>query len=130
MPKASRWSKKRKAPARTRLGLDIVEVDRIRAIARRAPLFISRIFSPEEIRYCKAKKKPWPHFAARFAAKEAVWKALGHGGVALRDIRVERDDHGRPYVLVKGRLRPDISLSLTHTERYAAAVATSGEASP
>ncbi len=122
LPKASRWSKGR-AGRGGGLGLDIVEVSRIKTVARRTPLFLSRVFAPEEIRYCRAKKKPWPHFAARFAAKEAVWKALGHGGVALKDIRVERDVLGRPYVLVQGRVRRDLELSLTHTERYAAAVA-------
>jgi len=106
------------------LGLDIVEIDRVRRLARRNPRFLKRVFSPEELLYCKRKPKPWQHFAVRFAAKEAVWKALGQGGVALSDIAVQSASNGRPTVLIRGRRpRPPIEVSLSHSERYAVAVA-------
>ena len=105
------------------LGLDIVEISRVRALARRQPRFLTRVFSAEEISYCRGKKLQWQHFAVRFAAKEAVWKALGAKGLALKDIAVSRDASGKPGVLVKGKPMKRLKLSLSHSERYAVAVA-------
>ena len=105
------------------IGLDIVEVGRIRRIIRRTPGFLKRVFTKDEISYCRGYKDPWPYFAVRFAAKEAVWKALGQDGVGLKDISVERDARGRPGVLIKGRRARGLKLSLTHGEDYAVAVA-------
>ncbi len=105
------------------IGLDIIEIDRIKRLARRAPRFLSRIFTSSEISYCRSKKNPWQHFAVRFAAKEAVWKALDDEAVSLKDISVSRDDRGKPGVLLKGRRASTLKLSLSHSERYAVAVA-------
>lgn len=105
------------------LGADIVEIARIRALARRQPRFLSRVFSDDEIAYCRGKKLQWQHFAVRFAAKEAVWKALGAKGMALRDITVRRGPDGRPAVLIKGRPSATVKITLSHSERYALAVA-------
>ena len=105
------------------LGLDIVEIRRIQALARRNPRFLKRVFSAEEIAYCSAKRLRWQHFAVRFAAKEAVWKALGDGALALKDISVSKGGDGRPGVVLRGRPAPKIQLSLSHSDRYAAAVA-------
>lgn len=105
------------------LGLDIVEISRVRALARRNPRFLTRVFSAEEIRYCEGKRRAWQHFAVRFAAKEAVWKALGDGSLALKDIAVSRDAKGRPGVLLRGKPAKRIRLSLSHSDDYAAAVA-------
>jgi len=105
------------------IGLDIVEVGRIRRVIRRNPGFLDRVFTPKEIAYCRGRKDPWPHFAVRFAAKEAVWKALGQDRVGLQDISVERDGRGKPGVLIKGRRTPGVKVSLSHGEDYAVAVA-------
>ncbi|MBI3547939.1 MAG: holo-ACP synthase [Elusimicrobia bacterium] len=105
------------------IGLDIVEIDRVAKLAKRNPRFLTRVFSTQEIAYCRTKKKLWQHFAARFAAKEAVWKALGSEGVALKDISVSRGRDGRPGVLLRGKPARDIHLSLSHSEKYALAVA-------
>jgi holo-[acyl-carrier protein] synthase len=105
------------------LGLDIIEVARIESLAARSKKFLPRIFTEEEIAYCRLKKNPWPHFAVRFAAKEAVWKALGQKGLTLKDISVARDKNGRPSVLLRGKKVNDIELSLTHSRDYALAVA-------
>ena len=105
------------------LGTDIVEIARVRALARRQPGFLKRVFSKEEIAYCIGKKLQWQHFAVRFAAKEAVWKALGQEGLALKDIAVWRDKQGRPGVMVCGKKQAGLKLSLSHSERYALAVA-------
>lgn len=105
------------------VGTDIVEIARIRKLGRSTPRFLSRVFTADEIAYCKAKKNPWQHFAVRFAAKEAVWKALGSEGLALRDISVSRDARGKPGVLLRGRRAPGLRLSLSHSDHYAVAVA-------
>ncbi|MBI5631540.1 MAG: holo-ACP synthase [Elusimicrobia bacterium] len=105
------------------MGVDIVEIERIRKLARRTPRFLTRVFTREEISYCRAKKNPWQHFAVRFAAKEAVWKALGTDGVSLKDISVDRDARGKPGVLIKGKPARGFKLSLSHSEHYALAAA-------
>lgn len=111
------------------VGTDIVEVPRIKKLIHQER-FLRRIFSPEEIRYCKDKKNAEQHFAVRFAAKEAVWKALGsilHGkGISHREIQVRRAPSGQPFVQLSSRLKKfesRISLSLSHTEQHAVAVA-------
>jgi len=105
------------------LGADIVEIARIRALAKRQPRFLTRVFSADEIAYCRGKKLQWQHYAVRFAAKEAVWKSLGMRGLALRDISIKRGRDGRPEVLLKGRATSKIKITLSHSERYALAVA-------
>jgi holo-[acyl-carrier protein] synthase len=105
------------------LGTDIVEIRRIKRLAQKTPRFLTRVFTNEEIAYCKGKSDPWQHFAVRFAAKEAVWKALGQKGVALKDISVSRAKNGKPGVLLKGKPAKGFTLSLSHSDDYALAVA-------
>ena len=105
------------------VGIDIVEISRVAALAKKNKRFLARVFSPEEIRYCRDKKRKWQHFAVRFAAKEAVWKAVGRAGLNLKDIAVRRAASGRPSVILEGAAAENIEVSLTHTENYAAAVA-------
>ena len=117
------------------LGLDVVEIARIEAIIARTPSFLG-IFSEEERSYCDAKTRPAVHYATRFAAKEAVCKALGTGfsaGIRPQDIEVCRTSAGKPFVRLSGRaaqvaadmgvLELPISLSYTHTEAVACAMA-------
>jgi len=105
------------------LGLDIVEIERVRRLGKSNPRFLTRVFTAKEIAYCRGKKNPWQHFAVRFAAKEAVWKALDRDGIGFKDISVSRDARGKPGVLLKGRSVPGLKLSLSHSEHYAVAVA-------
>ncbi len=100
-----------------------METKRIAALARRNSRFLTRVFSSEEIRYCQGKKKKWQHFAVRFAAKEAVWKAVGRAGLRLKDISIRRGPTGKPSVVLEGKAAPGIQISLTHSEQYAAAIA-------
>ncbi len=111
------------------IGTDIVDVKRIERLIR-GKRFVQKIFSREEILYCKPKKNSAQHFAVRFAAKEAVWKALGSilngKGIAHREICVERAESGKPLVKLSHRLKnyeKKISLSLSHTKDFAIAVA-------
>jgi holo-[acyl-carrier protein] synthase len=105
-----------------RVGIDLVEVDRIAKLIKHKN-FLERVYTPKEIKYCLPKKNKAQHFAVRFATKEAVWKALGENWVALKDIGVANMPNGKPKVTVCGRARADIDISLTHTDKYAAAVA-------
>ena len=118
------------------LGVDIVEIERMRRILARTPSFARKVFSEAERAYCDAKANPEVHYATRFAAKEAVVKALGTGfseGIGVRDIEVRRTTKGRPYVVLTGRAREvardqgvremPLSLSFTHTEAVACAMA-------
>jgi holo-[acyl-carrier protein] synthase len=118
------------------VGIDIIEVARIRAaVERLGERFLERILTPGERGYCGTFANPAPHWAARFAAKEAVSKAFGTGiGTRLswQDIEVARHASGQPYVILhpQGRRLLEsvgadrLHLSLSHTQQYAAAVAT------
>lgn len=111
------------------IGTDIVAVSRIGRLSKNRK-FLERIFTPEEIRYCQGKKNSAQHFAVRFAAKEAVWKALssraGVRGIAHKEISVQKAVNGQPYIQLSQRLKKfekGIALSLSHTKVYAMAVA-------
>jgi holo-[acyl-carrier protein] synthase len=105
------------------VGVDLVEISRVRDLARRNPRFLARVFSADEIAYCRAKKNPWPHFAVRFAAKEAVYKTLGKADVPLTAISVKRDAAGRPSVFISGKPARKLKLSLSHGREHAVAFA-------
>lgn len=89
------------------LGVDIVEIERMRKILKRSPAFSRKVFSAEECRYCDATAQPAVHYATRFAAKEAVLKALGTGfkGIGRKDVSVTAGQNGRPAVLLAGRAK-------------------------
>src|SRR6185503_13036868 len=88
-------------------GIDIVEISRIEEIlAQRGERFRSRVFTEAEIEYCESRTSKSESYAARFAAKEAVMKALGTGwaeGIAWRDIEVIRAETGAPSLRLSGR---------------------------
>jgi len=122
-------------PCDTRLGIlgvgiDIAQVDRLRsAYDRGGESFLERVFTERELEYCRRFPDPFPHLAARFAAKESVIKALGIACDPL-DIEIERDE-GRPRVVLHGRAKAkaaemgvrELHISLSHTGGVAAAVA-------
>lgn len=115
------------------LGVDIVEIERMRRILERTPSFARKVFTEAEQAYCNAKTLPAMHYAARFAAKEAVCKALGTGilvdGMRMQDVEVVRDSRGKPAVKLHGTTAEiareqgvlDIPLSLTYTHSVAVA---------
>lgn len=114
------------------LGVDIVEIPRMRAILARTPSFSARVFSEDERAYCDGQADPAKHYAARFAAKEAALKALGTGfseGIGVRDVEVRRNAKGRPSLVLHGRAREvaqamavtDMPLSLSHSATDAVA---------
>jgi holo-[acyl-carrier protein] synthase len=115
------------------LGIDIAEVDRVKAaIERHGERFLRRIYTDAEIRYCESKANKFERFAGRFAAKEAAMKAIGtgwKGGVAWREFEVVREPSGRPTVRFHGKAAEfaqrlgarRASLSISHTEQQAIA---------
>lgn len=114
-------------------GVDLAEVDRIRAAAERfGRRFVERIFTPAEIAYVERKANRYERYAARFAAKEAGMKAIGTGwrhGVRWRDFEVANLPSGKPTLLLHGRAAlfaerlgvKSVALSLTHTSETALA---------
>jgi holo-[acyl-carrier protein] synthase len=90
-------------------GIDLVEIDRLREVIEGNPAFEAGVFTEEERAYCRGHADPWPHFAARFAAKEAVLKALRRGlategpDEALLDVEVVRTE-GAPRLRLYGRI--------------------------
>lgn len=114
-------------------GIDLVEVPRIaRSVERYGERFLRRVFTPEEIAFCRRKANAAESFAARFAAKEAAAKALGTGiqhGVTWKELEVRRLPGERPTLHLSGRARTiagqlgvtHVSLSLTHTAALAMA---------
>lgn len=116
------------------IGLDLVGVERMRRFYRRwGARGLERVFTAHELAYCTRHEDPVPSLAARFAAKEAFYKAVGTGwgvGGALVDVDVRRSPHGDPDLAVRGRAAETLArvgaervhLTLTHTADTAAAV--------
>lgn len=113
-------------------GIDIVEIPRFRAmVERQGEAMVRRVFTAGERAYCEARKNTAQHFAARFAAKEAVAKAFGTGigaAMAFAEIEVVSSENGAPSIVLHGtaketaeRLGAMVHISLTHTDGYAAA---------
>jgi holo-[acyl-carrier protein] synthase len=111
------------------VGIDLLEIDRLERALERHPRLAERVFTPGERAYAADRARPGRHLAARFAAKEAVVKALGlAGGFGLREIEVLAGEP--PAVRLSGRAAEAaagerVEISLTHSRDYAAAVAVS-----
>jgi holo-[acyl-carrier protein] synthase len=117
-------------PTASGIGIDLLEIDRLERALERHPRLAERVFTRAEREYAAARARPARHLAARFAAKEAVVKALGlSGGFGLREIEVVAGEP--PAVRLSGRAAKagsgfDVSVSLTHSKTFAAAVAIAG----
>lgn len=115
------------------IGIDVVEVDRIEtAIQRQGEAFLSRLFTQAERDYCERQARPALHFAARFAAKEAVSKAFGTGiggSAGWLEMEVVRGESGAPKMVFSGNAAnfllsagiAEVQVSLSHARDYAAA---------
>ena len=115
------------------IGIDVVEVDRIAdALERHGDAFRDRIFTESERAYCSSQKRPALHYAARFAAKEAVAKAFGTGigkDLGWLDMEIIRRPSGEPALELSGTGKvyadangiAEVKISLTHARDYAAA---------
>jgi holo-[acyl-carrier protein] synthase len=117
------------------IGVDLVSIDRVRAITQRwQDRFLARVYSEAERQDCFRRTSPYASLAGRFAAKEAILKALGVGwtmGVRWRDVQVVSDAAGRPMARIEGRLQflvqqagvTQIHVSVSHDGAYAVAQA-------
>ena len=115
-------------------GTDIIEIERIKeSIEDLGDKFLNRVFTEKEIQYCESKKsQKYQHYAARFAAKEAAFKAISYRlkdkyEISWKDIEVENDKSGRPKLTIIGidlNDIEDIDISLSHCKLYAVANVT------
>ncbi|HEU0303333.1 MAG TPA: holo-ACP synthase [Gaiellaceae bacterium] len=115
-----------------KVGVDLIEIERVRRAMLRYPSFTERCFTAAERAYCDSRPNPAQHYAARFAGKEAVGKALGFGVArhfAWREVEIA--GRPKPAVRLSGRLEEraarlgvdDVDLSMTHSKELAAAIA-------
>ena len=115
------------------LGLDIIEVERIAEKIKKESGFREMVFSKTEIAYCESKTNKFEHYAARFAAKEAFFKALGTGwleGTHFNEVEITNDESGKPALVLLGETKKTLSalgiskilVSLSHLKTIASAV--------
>ena len=117
------------------IGTDITECLRIaRMIERHGELFMNRVYTAAEISYCRERKQSTEHFTGRWAAKEAVLKALGSGwrrGISWRDIEISNKPGGKPVVAIRGGAKEvcqqtgitEVLVSISHCHTHATAFA-------
>ena len=108
------------------IGTDIIEISRIREAINRTSSFKRKVYTEKEIEYIEKKKEPYASYAGRFAAKEAVSKALGTGvrGFSLNDVEILNDELGKPTVTLYNNLLNHaedlkIQISISHSRKYA-----------
>ena len=112
-------------------GVDIIEISRVKeSIESLGERFINKVFTEKEIEYCESKKaQKYQHYAARFAAKEAVFKAISHElenkyQIEWKNIEIINDKNGRPevnFVNIHINELEQIDLSISHCKKYAVA---------
>jgi len=117
------------------IGTDITECLRIaQMIERHGELFVGRVYTPQEIHYCQRRKQATQHFTGRWAAKEAVLKAIGTGwrqGIAWHDVEIQNEPGGRPICVLRGGAREvaqrlgitEVLVSISHCRTHATAYA-------
>ena len=108
------------------IGIDIIEVNRMKkSVKRWNEAFLKKLFTPAEIKYCRRKSDPYPHFAARFAAKEALLKAFSNGWqgrMKWTDMEIINDEWGKPEAVFTGFAKTllkknkitNVQISLSH----------------
>jgi holo-[acyl-carrier protein] synthase len=115
------------------IGTDLIEVARVAEKAGKTTGFKELVFSEKEIAYCESKAHQYEHYAARFAAKEAFFKAIGTGwrnGTAFNEVEILNDEQGKPYLQLLGKTAATmealgigkISVSLSHLNSIASAI--------
>jgi holo-[acyl-carrier protein] synthase len=106
------------------IGVDITEVSRLRkAIEKWGSSFLDRVFTKKEMENAKTRGSLYMHLAGRFAAKEAVFKALGNTKLNLKDVQILNDKNGKPFCEVMNSKAKDcrILVSISHVKNYAVA---------
>lgn len=107
-------------------GVDIAEVGRLRkAVEKWGESFLNRIFTPEELRVAKTRAAMFQHLAGRFAAKEAIFKAISDHSLAFKDLEIMNDKQGKPVCVVHNAKTKNLTVlvSISHVKSYAVASA-------
>lgn len=112
-------------------GADIIEINRIKtSIERRKELFLNTIYTQKEIKYCESRKNAkYQHYAGRFAAKEAIFKAISEtlknkSDITWKDVEIINDDSGKPRVhFINEEVKIQCDISISHCKEYAVAMA-------
>ncbi len=105
-------------------GVDITEVSRLRkAVEKWGDSFLARIFTKEELDNAKTRGSPYQHLAGRFAAKEAVFKALGDSKLNWKEVQILNDKEGKPFCSIRSNKdkRIAVLISISHVKNYAVA---------
>jgi holo-[acyl-carrier protein] synthase len=115
------------------IGIDIIEIDRIKkSVDTFGEHFLNKVYTKSELDYCLAKYNKYQHLAARFAAKEAIYKAVSSGWekeVTWKNIEIKNESNGLPVVRFLGELSQfigedkEVKISLSHSDNYVTAVA-------
>lgn len=113
------------------IGIDILSVDRFKKAVNRQKKLLEKIFTNQELLYCKKHKNPYINLTARFCAKEAVAKALGIGfgkNISFLDIEIKHDKNKKPKIILSKKIlkkfkNPKILISFSHDKEYACATA-------
>ena len=115
------------------IGIDIIEIDRIKqSVDEYGDQYLKKVYTPGELKYCLAKKNKYQHLAARFAAKEAIYKAISSNWdseLSWQDMEIINAPNGMPEVKFKGNLEKFLSndkslkISMSHSRDYVACVA-------
>ncbi len=115
------------------IGTDIIEIERIEKEISKGNRFKEKIFTLKEIQYCESRKTKVQNYAARFAAKEAFFKAIGtgwRGGLTFKDIEIANNELGKPEIVLYGKTKKfieqskvtNIQVSLSHLKDLASAI--------
>jgi holo-[acyl-carrier protein] synthase len=106
------------------IGIDMIEVERVKKTAEKNPKFLERIFTSREVSYCLKKRNKYQHLAARFAAKEAFFKAIGRR-INWKDVELINAPSGKPQLKIKSKERfsfVEADVSISHLKEYAVAM--------
>jgi len=106
------------------IGIDLIEVERVKRTAEKNPKFLERIFTSREVGYCLKKRNKYQHLAARFAAKEAFFKAIGRR-INWKDVELINAPSGKPRLEIKSKERVsfvEAHVSISHLKEYAVAM--------
>ena len=106
------------------IGIDMIEVERIKKTAEKNPKFLEKIFTSNEVSYCLKKRNKYQHLAARFAAKEAFFKAIGRR-INWKDVELINAPSGKPQLKIKSKERfsfVEADVSISHLKEYAIAM--------
>lgn len=115
------------------LGIDIIEIDRIKdSVDKYGDQFLQKVYTPNELKYCFSKSNKYQHLAARFAAKEAIYKAIStgwEGDARWHDMEIRNHSNGMPEAILSGKLKNFLSdnkalrISISHSRDYVTCVA-------